>query len=118
MTGTNVWNLIVAAGLVLLPVSASMAEEFDWILTSVSNAGSIQNGDGHYWQFRSAGDGKWEVEGARGNVAAVTPAGENRINIDGFPSNWGANGDFTFSRTSGACVLESEHSRHKLEWSC
>ena len=118
MSGRTFGSLIAAAGLVLLPVSASMAEEFDWILTSVAGAGSISNGDGHYWQFRSAGGGKWEVEGARGNVAVVTPAGDNRINIDGFPSNWGANGDFVFSRSSDACVLESDHSRHKLEWSC
>ncbi len=111
---------IVAITLLLgsLTLSSASAEEFIWIMSSISGAGSISNGDGHYWGFRNAGDGEWEVKGAYAKVATVTSAGENKVELSGFPYNWRANGEYDFSRSSGECVLDSDHSEHKLKWSC
>ena len=97
---------------------AAFAEDFNWIMTSISKVGALDNGDGHEWTFRKSGDG-WEVEGARYNTASVTSAGENKVSIDGFPASWGANGVYVFTRKSGTCVLDSEESyTHRLEWKC
>ena len=76
------------------------AEEFGWIMKSIGNAGDVDNGDGHWWSFKSAGAGEWEVEGAQGYTASVSPAGENKIAIDGFPDGWGANGTYVFTKKS------------------
>ncbi len=108
---------IVAVALFLGASSPAVAETFEWILDSVSKAGSLSNGDGHQWKFEG-NDGNWKVKGARNKSAGVTSAGENKIKIDGFPYNWGANGVFNFSRTSGKCVLKSDHSVHRLKWNC
>ena len=93
------------------------AEPFDWIITSISGAGSLSNGDGHQWVFRKKGDG-WEVEGARGQTASVQAGGNGLVRISGFPGNWNANGDYAFSRESDGCALKSMHSRHRLIWKC
>ena len=99
-------------------VSAQTGKSFEQIMQSVSAAGTLPNGDGHRWTFRSGGDGVWKVEGARGNVARVTDAGPDAIGIDGFPDNWGANGRFLYSEEGGKCRLKSDHSGHKLKWKC
>ena len=97
---------------------ASFAEHFDWLMTSISKVGALDNGDGHEWTFRKSGDG-WEVEGANFETASVTSAGENKVSIDGFPDNWGANGTYVFSKKSGMCVLDLQASdTHRLEWKC
>ncbi len=51
-------------------------------------------------------------------TANVTSAGENKVSIEGFPGNWGANGRYDYTRADGACVLKSDHSRHALKWNC
>ena len=87
-------------------------------MESVAAAGSISNGDGHRWKFQKANDGSWEVEGARRETARVTNAGADAIMIEGFPSNWGANGRFNFSVKPEKCKLKSDHSGHRLKWKC
>lgn len=98
--------------------NAAEPKPFEEIMTSVAAAGSVSNGDGHRWTFRKNSNGSWEVEGARGNRAKVTDAGPDKINIKGFPRNWGANGDFVFSSQPGECLLKSDHSRHRIQWDC
>lgn len=109
---------ILAFALGLSAASTAQAEEFSWIMQSVAAAGSLSNGDGHYWEFRKADGDAWEVEGARGEIASVTAAGENKIKVNGFPASWGANGGFDFSREAGTCTLKSDHGPHELEWTC
>lgn len=108
-------SIIVTAGISL--ASTASAENFDWIMGSVSKAGSLENGDGHYWEFRG-GKGKWEVEAPTGDVASVTASGADKVKLDGFPDDWGANGGFAFSRADGKCKLKSDHSGHEVEWKC
>ena len=109
-------GFFIAAVLCWAP--AAFAEDFNWIMTSISKAGALDNGDGHEWTFRKSGGG-WEVEGANFETASVTSAGENKVSLDGFPDGWGANGVDAFSRKSGACVLDSQESdTHRLEWKC
>ena len=104
--------------IVLCCAPAAFAEDFNWIMTSISKVGALDNGDGHEWTFRKSGGG-WEVEGANFETANVTSAGENKVLIDGFPGGWGADGTYVFSKESGTCVLESqESSTHRLEWKC
>ena len=100
---------------ILLPSQGS-AEDFNWIINSVSKVGSLPNGDGHYWDFQKTSGGKWEVVGAGGNSASVTSAGKNKVEIYGFPSDWGADGVFKFSRSSRKCALVSEHGTHEVRW--
>ena len=111
--------LIIGIFLVLISTSFSSvsAESFDWIMKSISKEGSLSNGDGHSWKFVLLKNEKWRVEGAYSKTAKVTSAGENKVNIKGFPSNWGANGDYSFTRSSGKCVLKSKF-RHKMVWKC
>ncbi len=113
--GKLIATIVVSTGIAL--TSTASAESFDWIMASVSKAGSLANGDGHYWEFRG-GKGKWEVEAPTGDVADVTPAGANKIKLGGFPDDWGANGGFAFSRADGKCMLKSDHSGHEMEWKC
>ena len=104
--------------IVLCCAPAAFAEDFNWIMTSISKVGALDNGDGHEWTFRKSGGG-WEVEGANFETANVTSAGENKVLIDGFPGGWGADGTYVFSTESGTCVLESQESAtHRLEWKC
>ena len=99
--------------------STVSAQEFDWIMKSISKLDSISNGDGHDWKFKSTGGGKWEVEAPTFDTAAVTSAGKNKISIDGFPMNWGADGIYVFTKKSGKCNLKSEESfSHELVWKC
>ncbi len=115
----SMMSLAVAVGwLSATATSPANAEPFEWIMESASKAGSLSNNDGHQWKFRQGSGGRWEVEGARNEVATVTPSGENEIKLSGFPNNWGANGDYEFSRSDGECVLNSDHSQHKMKWSC
>lgn len=101
-----------------LAAGPACAEDFHSIMTSISEVGALDNGDGHEWTFRKSGDG-WEVEGANFETASVTSAGENKVSIDGFPYNWNANGIYVFSKESGMCVLDSQESAtHRLEWKC
>lgn len=101
----------------MLVGTPAMAETFDQIMASISKAGSLPNGDGHYWSFKAQGQG-WRVEGAQGQSATVTTAGENQVKFDGFPRDWGANGVYTFTNAGGNCTLSSTKSRHKLTWKC
>ena len=122
------WRRSAFAGLALClalvpPVISGSAEaqtgkSFDEIMQSVSAAGTLPNGDGHRWTFRSSGSGGWEVEGARGKVAQVTDAGPDAVGVDGFPQDWGANGRFLYSEEDGKCRLKSDHSGHRLKWKC
>ena len=109
----------IAVPALLIAASPAAAEKFGWIMGSISARGSVDNGDGHDWTFQQSGNGKWEVEGAMGNTAAVTSAGENKVSIDGFPGQWGANGTYAFTRNAGKCSLKSEVSAaHHLQWPC
>lgn len=101
----------------LAATGPASAESFSSIMESASKAGWMSNGDGHQWTFSKAGGGKWKV-GNGDMSASVTSAGENKVNIGGFPSSWGANGGYDFSQSSGKCLLKSDHSRHKLKWKC
>ena len=65
---------LVATAL-LFAGSAASAEEFGWIMNSISKLKSIDNGDGHQWAFRKTDGGKWLVEGANFETAAATSAG-------------------------------------------
>ena len=98
--------------------AAESGKSFDEIMASLSQQGSLSNGDGHRWQFRQKSDGTWEVEGARSETARVSSAGPDAIKIDGFPSNWNANGRFEFSVDDGKCRLKSDHSNHRMKWKC
>lgn len=106
--------LVLVAGLLPLPVLAASFEE---IMTSISKAGSVSNGDGHQWTFKQR-QNAWSVEGAQGRSATVTASGENQVKIDGFPGNWGANGIYKFAQDGTKCSLASTSSRHKLAWIC
>ena len=109
----------VAVSSLFLAGGPVAAEEFGWIMKSIANAGDVDNGDGHWWSFKSTGNGEWEVEGAQGYIASVSPAGENKIAIDGFPDGWGANGTYLFTKKAGGCSLKSEDSfTHHLKWRC
>jgi hypothetical protein len=100
------------------PIANETGKSFNEIMESVAAEGSISNGDGHYWKFVRDSGGAWKVEGARHEVARVIDAGPDAIKIDGFPSNWNANGRFLFSIKKGKCQLKSDHSRHRLKWKC
>ena len=122
-TNMQIGNRVIAAfatvSALLFVASPATAEDFGWIMASIAAQGAVDNGDGHDWIFRPTDDGKWEVEGAMGNTADVTSAGENRISIDGFPDHWGANGIYAFAKTGGTCSLKSESSAtHRLQWPC
>ena len=95
------------------------AEEFTWIMTSISKAGPVDNGEGHDWTFRPGSDDTWEVEGAQGYTATVSSSGENKVEIRGFPRKWGANGIYAFSKNEDHCSLRSQNSfTHHLKWTC
>lgn len=95
------------------------AAEFEAIMESISMLASVDNGDGHLWTFRKTESGEWSVEGARGETATVTSAGANRISIDGFPAEWGADGTYVFTSNAGTCSLDSQDSvTHHLQWPC
>lgn len=114
-------SVAIAVSCSIAPVAAvalSNDSTFQEIMSSIAEEGSISNGDGHQWRFAERSGGEWEVKGARGKRASVSDAGQGKIEIDGFPSNWGANGVFLFSVSDGECQLESDHSRHRLEWDC
>ena len=108
----------IALVLVSTPFSPVSAESFDWIMKSISKDGRLRNGDGHWWKFGLMENGKWGVDGAYGKSATVTSAGENKVKIDGFPSNWRADGSYIFTRSYEECVLKSDHSGHKMVWKC
>ena len=117
--GTGGFVGVLAISALFLAGAPAAAEEFDWIMKSIAKAGDVDNGDGHYWSFRSAGKGKWEVEGAQGYTATVTSTGENKVSIDGFPDGWGANGTYAFTKKGGNCGLKSQDSfAHHLKWQC
>ena len=98
------------------PATSGMS--FNQIMSSAAAAGPMPNADGHVWSFRQDSSGAWLVDGARGNTARVTSAGADRVEISGFPGNWGADGIFVFSESDGRCILKSDHSRHRLDWEC
>ena len=109
----------LAVPALLFAAGPTAAEEFGWIMKSISQAGEVDNGDGHYWSFKPSGKGKWEVEGAQGYTATISPSGENKVAIDGFPDGWGANGTYAFTKKAGSCSLKSEDSfTHHLKWRC
>ena len=110
--------LVCVSLLFMSTITPVSAEPFDWIMSSISKAGTLDNGDGHEWTFRKNSPGNWEVEGAESEVAKVVSAGENKVELNGFPDGWNANGKFDFSRASGKCILKSDHSDHELEWTC
>ena len=94
------------------------AEDFNWIMSSISKLASVDNGDGHDWSFKKTSSG-WVVEGANYETAQVTSAGENKVSIDGFPANWGANGTYAFTKKADRCNLKSQDSfTHELDWKC
>ena len=41
--------------IVLCCAPAAFAEDFNWIMTSISKVGALDNGDGHEWTFRKSG---------------------------------------------------------------
>ncbi len=109
----------IALILSISTISSAQAEEFNWIMNSASKAGTLDNGQGHPWKFSQASGGKWEVENPdEAETATVTSVGNNKINFDGFPNRWEADGVFIFSRSSGKCFLKSDHSTHEMEWDC
>ena len=109
---------LVFSGL-FLAAGPTAAEEFAWIMKSISKAGEVDNGDGHYWSFKQTGKDEWEVKGAQGYSATASSTGENKVAIDGFPGGWGANGTYVFTRKAGNCSLKSEDSfSHHLKWQC
>ncbi len=118
MMSRKIQIIVCVSFLFISTITHVSAEPFDWIMNSISKAGALDNGDGHYWEFRKNSLGNWEVEGAQGEVATVVLAGENKVELDGFPFGWDANGKFNFSRASGKCILKSDHSGHELEWTC
>lgn len=110
-------RICLLAVLVVASPAPSMAATFEEIMASISKAGSISNGDGHYWAFKSVSNG-WKVEGAQGQSAFVTGGGENQVKIDGFPPGWRADGVYKFTQAERKCTLASTTSRHKLTWNC
>ena len=111
--------ILAATAFTFASPAPAAAEEFDWIMKSISKVGQVDNGDGHYWSFKSSGNNKWEVEGAQGYTATVSSSGENKIAIDGFPDGWGANGTYVFTKKSNNCSLKSQNSfTHHLKWKC
>ena len=59
------------------------------------------------------------MEGVDGITATVSSAGKNKISIEGFPHDWGADGTYVFTMESGKCSLKSQDSwTHHLQWPC
>ena len=109
----------LVASALLFPVGSASAEEFDWIMASISKLKGVDNGDGHQWAFKKSAGGKWKVEGANFETATASSAGNNKVSIEGFPFEWGANGTYVFKRETGTCSLKSQQSAtHHLKWPC
>ncbi len=118
MTYRNAVILVVVLFTAILTVSSVSAEPFESIMDSIAKAGSLDNGQGHIWEFRKSKSGKWFIGAPRGAEGEATSAGENKVKIDDFPTNWWANGGYDFYRKDGKCKLKSDHSTHELNWKC
>jgi len=123
----NAPRAIAAAGMAMFltlgvfAVDAQAGEptgkSFEDIMNSIAAAGYVSNNDGHEWSFSKSGSG-WKVRNRAGDDARVSSGGDDRIEIKGFPKNWGANGGYDFSVADGKCALSSDHSSHRLKWDC
>jgi len=118
MTYRKTAILLIGLFTAILTVSPVSSEPFDWIMASIAKAGSLDNGQGHTWEFRKTESGKWFIDAPRGNVGEATSAGENKVKIDDFPGSWFANGGYIFYRNGEKCRLKSDHSSHQLNWKC
>ena len=98
---------------------------FEWILTSLSKSkddvvllGFIPGK--RYFKFER-NKGKWTaVRTVTKDYSDVTPVGDNKLSMVGFPAWWVINGTWVFGGKTGSdCKIIHEYKKHlSLNWKC
>ena len=105
--------------------SSSSDFTFEWILTSLSKSKDdvvLEGFIGGWRYFEFEGDkGKWTaLQTVSFDSSDVTPVGDNKLSMVGFPPNWVINGTWVFGGKTGSdCKIIHELRKHlSLNWKC
>jgi len=65
-------------------------------------------------------DGKWQMEQTEaGEVSGIVSGGENKIEMEDYPSNWIINGTWEFSKSGNKCQINHTDDKDlEMYWKC